>query len=162
MITANAVVGAVLIPVIMIAVSADVIGRYFLDAPIGWVIEFAEYALLAIPFLAMAWLVGYRDGHVRIDLLLQAIPPRWQAVLEAGTSGLAGLTCAAAAWFATLTTVSQYQRGVVTIGIYPVPKYLLISIIVYGLACTAGELFRRAWRAWGRRNDNLASSKAPG
>ncbi|MDP2578140.1 MAG: TRAP transporter small permease [Candidatus Palauibacterales bacterium] len=160
LITANAVVAACLIPVIMVSVSADVIGRYVLDAPIGWVIEFAEYALFAIPFLGMAWLVGYRDGHVRIDLLVQVLPLRWQARLESFTSLVAGLTCAAATWFAVLTTVSQYQRGVITIGIYPISKYLLVSIVAYGLACTTVELLRHAWRAWSRRNAAPAPASA--
>jgi TRAP-type C4-dicarboxylate transport system permease small subunit len=41
----------------MVAVSADVVGRYFLAAPIGWVLELTEYILLYTPFLGMAWLV---------------------------------------------------------------------------------------------------------
>lgn len=144
----NAAIACALLPLIMVSVTADVVARYFLGRPIGWVIEFAEYGLLAVTFLGMAWLVRFRDGHVRVDILLNYLPGRYSRYLETFTSFVAGVTCAAASWFATLTTISQFKRGVLTIGIYPVQKYLLIGLIAYGLAATAVELFRRTLRAW--------------
>jgi len=145
--TALAWLAAGLVLYIMATISADVIGRYFLGSPIGWAIEFAEYALLAIPFLSMAWLVR-EGGHVKIDLVLNALPPPTRATLNAVTNFLAALTCGAAAYFAIATTVSQYERGVVTIGIYPMPKYLLIALIALGLTLGAIELLRATARAW--------------
>lgn len=153
----NAGLACALLPFIMVSVTADVIARYFLGQPIGWVIEFAEYGLLAVTFLGMAWLVRFRDGHVRVDLLLQNLPDKPRRYLETLTSLAAGITCAAGAWFALLTTVSQFKRGVLTIGIYPVEKYLLIGLIAYGLATTAVELMRRTLRAWqGKLDDQPA------
>jgi len=137
---------ALLIPYIMITISADVVGRYLLDRPIGWAIELAEYALMAIPFLSMAWLVRH-NGHVRIDLLLTALGARWRSRLNVLTNLLAAATCGIAAYYAVLTTISQYQRGVTTIGIYPVDKYILIAVVAFGLSLAFIEFMRAAGRA---------------
>lgn len=139
-------IAALLIPYIMITISADVVGRYFLDAPVGWAIEFAEYALMAIPFLSMAWLVQ-QNSHVQIDLLLNALNTRWRSRMNAATNFAAAVTCGISAYYATLATISHYQRGVATIGIYPVEKYLLIAVVAFGLTLAFIEFLRATRRA---------------
>ncbi len=138
---------ALMILGIMVTISADVFGRYLLGNPIGWAIEFSEYALMTIPFLSMAWLVR-QAGHVRIDILLNALGKRNRARLNLLTNVLATMTCGAAAYAATLTTISQYERNVVTIGIYPMQKYLLISVIAFGLTLAFIEFLRATFRGW--------------
>src|SRR5688572_3759233 len=64
-------IAAVLTILIVVGVSFDVLGRYFFAQPIGWVFEATEYALLFIPFLAMAWLVREKSGHVQIELVIE-------------------------------------------------------------------------------------------
>ncbi len=139
-------IAALLVVYVMLTIAGDVVGRYFLNSPIGWAIEFAEYALMAIPFLSMAWLVRV-GGHVSIDLVLNALHRRLRHILNIAVNLLAAATCGLAAYFAILTTLSQYERDVMTIGIYPVEKYLLISVVAFGLGLTFIEFLRAAIRA---------------
>ncbi len=97
-----ATLAGVLLVFVMVSVSADVAGRYVFGRPIGWVVEFTEYILLYIPFLAMAWLVR-EGGHVRIDVVLQALGPGTRSLVNAATSLAAALTCGVAAYWAALT-----------------------------------------------------------
>ena len=145
-----AIVGLLLL-FAMLAVSADVVGRYFLNTPIGWVLEITEYILLYTPFLGMAWLVRRAEGHVRIDLIVKALPPRIQVILNLLVAVIAAVFCAVAAWYAAETTWDHYLRSVETYGIYPIPKWIVLIVIAAGFAFTAVEFARMAvnhYRQW--------------
>lgn len=135
----------VLLLLAMVAVSADVVGRYFLAAPIGWVLELTEYILLYTPFLGMAWLVRRAGGHVRIDVLVTALPARTQIRLNLMVAIVAAVACAAAAYYSGLTTWDHYVRRVETYGIYPIQKWTLLIVIAVGFAFTAIEFARKAF-----------------
>lgn len=143
LLTACAVVVGLLILSTVFLVTVDVVSRYFFSAPLGWVFELTEHILVCVPFLGMAWLVR-GSGHVRIEIVVQTLPPLWQTRFTILAYVLSGLTCAAATYYATATTFDHYARGIVTYGIYPIPKFILIAIIAFGLALTTIEFFRRA------------------
>lgn len=148
-VTASAVVVGVLILMSVLMVTADVIGRYFFHTPLGWVLEVTEHFLVCIPFLAMAWLVR-DDRHVRIDALVRALPARGQIALNIAVSLLGGLVCGVATYFAIETAFDHYMRGIVTYGIYPVPKFMLIAVVAFGLGLSTIEFARRfASLTWG-------------
>ena len=148
-----AALAASLILFMMVSVSIDIVGRYFFNSPVGWVLDYAEYSLVYIPFLAMAWLVRKKGGHVAIDLLPSALSAKPQAILGTLTALIAGATCATAATWAGLTTWDHFTRGTMTIGIYPIPKYSLLAVVGFGFALTTIEFARTAAAAWRRRND---------
>lgn len=142
---AMAALAGVLLVFVMVSVSADVAGRYVFGRPIGWVVEFTEYILLYIPFLAMAWLVR-EGGHVRIDVVLQALGPGTRSLVNAATSLAAALTCGLAAYWAAATTWDNYARDVLTVGIYPIPKFIPLAVIALGLSMSFIEFLRQARR----------------
>ena len=129
---------------IMVSVTIDVVGRYFLGRPVGWVLEAVEYTLLFIPFLGMAWLVR-KGGHVRIDVVLSVFGRRTQAAINSATAAGAAIACGVAAYWAALTTWDHFDRAVTTIGIYPISKYLPIAVIALGFAFTCLEFARQAY-----------------
>ncbi len=141
---ALAAVAAAIILLIALSVCVDVIARYAFRRPLGWPIDYSEYGLVAMTFLAMAWLVR-QNGHVRIDLLLNALsdgPRRWVTAL--GNLVAAGI-CAACAHFAALTAMTQFARGSMTVSIHSAPRYVFSALIAVGLALTAIELARAAF-----------------
>ncbi len=138
-----AAIVAVLILLTVFLVTADVAGRYFFSAPIGWVFELTEHILVCVPFLGMAWLVRH-GGHVKIEIVVQMLPDQWRRRSEALAELLCALACLVAAIYALQTTLDHFSRGIVTYGIYPVPKFLLIAVVTFGLAMTAVEFVLRA------------------
>lgn len=151
LVTTLAVAAGVLTVALMVIVSADVISRSLFSQPIGWATEASEYILLHITFLAMAWLVHQRGGHVRVDLVIDALPTRIRAAMGAITALATMSACSAGAYWAGVTTIDHYQRGVLTIAIYPVPKYLLLIVIAVGFSLTMVEFLRLAlahFRTW--------------
>ena len=51
------IVAGILLVFAMLIISGAVFSRYFLNRPIGWVIEISEYIILFITFLVAAWLL---------------------------------------------------------------------------------------------------------
>lgn len=142
-----AALAGVILLFLMVSVSADVAGRYVFKRPIGWVVEFAEYGLLMIAFLAMAWLVR-ENAHVRIDVVIQGLGEKSRSAVDGVTSLVAAVTCASAGFWAAAASADNYARDVTTVGIYPIPKFIPLSVIAFGLALSAVEFLRRAARAF--------------
>ncbi|TDT77144.1 TRAP-type C4-dicarboxylate transport system permease small subunit [Litoreibacter halocynthiae] len=81
---------AVILLVLALITCIDVIGRYFLDAPLSGAFEMTELLLAALVFMALP-LTTERNEHVEVDLLNMALSPRSQRWLSA----FAGLFSAA-------------------------------------------------------------------
>ena len=72
----------VFLPVIVLVIAVDVVGRYFFNHPFQWSQEVATLALLllfvaAIPFATAA------DGHVRTETMYEKYSPRQRAIADA-------------------------------------------------------------------------------
>ena len=117
-----AVLVGIMVLASMVFVVVDVLLRYFFGAPIGWVIEVCEYFLLFTPFLGMAWLVRQAEGHIRIDVLVQGLSARLQAVFNCWGSLLIGVTLVFGAYYSAISAWGHVVRNVQTPGVYPIPK----------------------------------------
>jgi TRAP-type C4-dicarboxylate transport system permease small subunit len=117
------------------------------------VLEVTEHILFATPFLAMAWLVNRAEGHVRVDIVVNALAPRPKSALNAAVALIGVAVCGVGTYYAGITAWDHYLRNVETYGIYPIPKWTLIQIIALGFAMTTVEFARmfvrhvREWRA---------------
>jgi len=147
----TAIVVAILIVMAMLLVTAEVISRSFFNSPIGWVLEATEAILLYAPFLGLAWLVRRTEGHVRIDVVINAFDGRTQELINAWVAVIAAIVCFIAGSLATSTTWDHIGRAVNTGGIYPIPKYTVLFVIALGLLMTGIEFVRKAlghYRIW--------------
>lgn len=136
-----ALVAAILIFAIMVGTGVDVGMRFIFRSPIGWMLEYTEYALLTILFFGMAWLVRQR-GHVAIELIVDIVPIRAARVMRLTSTAAAGLVSALLAFWAGIATVDDIRRGVETFGIYPIPRGVLFAIVTLGFTLTAIEFCR--------------------
>ncbi len=149
-VVALAVLSGIAILLAMTLVVIDVLGRYFLSLPLAWVNEWTEHLIVFIPFFGMAWLVRRLGGHVRIDLVVNALAPRTQNLLSVWVALLCAGTCAFVAYYAGLESWKNYVRGVQTIGNFPVPKYPLIAAVCLGMGLCAIEFLRLARESYRR------------
>lgn len=142
---ALAVIVGIMVLASMIFVVVDVLLRYFFGTPIGWVIEVCEYFLLFTPFLGMAWLVRQVEGHIRIDIVVQALSARLNAIVDCWGSVLVGVTLIFAAYYSAISAWGHVVRNVQTPGVYPIPKGYLMFVITLGFGLTAIEFLRKAY-----------------
>lgn len=105
----------------MLATSADVVLRFFFDAPLAGAFEITEIAMALVIFAGMS-LAALQREHITVNLLESRLPERvrrWQRFLG---DAVCGLVAALLAWRIALraeallaaretTLVLQFERG---------------------------------------------------
>lgn len=139
-----AILAVVLIVFIMLAVGTDVVMRYFFSKPMIWVGEISEYSLLFITFLGAAWLLR-NEGHVRMDLVLNRLGPRAQAVLNLITSIISAIVCLIIVFYSARATLEAFQTGYFLAAALDVPMGPLLLIIPIGTFLLFIQFLRRGY-----------------
>ena len=131
---------------IMLLISYLVIMRYIFNRPPAWIIEICEYLLLYITFFGTAWLLR-KEGHVRVDLFFQALPPSWKKAFSFGTSLIGSASCFILTLLGLWVTWNNYSRGINSIQTISVPKWCLLWVIPLGSLLLAFQFIRHAKKA---------------
>ena len=142
---ALASVAAGIVIYIVLTIDYEVVMRYFFRRPTTWVIDFTEYALLYIVFLASAWVLR-EEGHVRIDLLLVVLSPKVQRLLNAITSVIAAVACCLLFVFSLWVTWDAFKGGEILWKATIVPKWPVYIIMPIGSLLLTVQFLIRAWR----------------
>jgi len=145
LISACGLLALILVAALAICVGLEVVMRYFFGAPTRWVIEFSEYALLWLAFLAGAWILR-EEGHVRVEMLTELLPPPWQRKFHFVTSWLGAGVCAVFFWVTTDYVVRIQQSGEMLFKSVPLEKWTIMAVMPPGLALLALQFVRRAFR----------------
>lgn len=77
-------VSAAAIIILMLLVTANVIGRYFFNSPITGAPEIACLLMIIIVFPALAW-VALEGKHVKVDFIMDRFSPIAQAITDSIT-----------------------------------------------------------------------------
>jgi TRAP-type C4-dicarboxylate transport system permease small subunit len=128
----------------ILAVSVDVVLRYFFNRPTTWVLEICEYILLYIVFLGAAWVLK-EEGHVRVGLVVDRLNPKTQAVVSVITSIVGAFVCSTLAWYGARITWDHFLRGVPSIEMLHLPQYLILMIIPIGSFLLFVQFLRRSY-----------------
>jgi TRAP-type C4-dicarboxylate transport system permease small subunit len=122
----------------------EVFMRYLFNSPTRWVVEFSEYMLLYIGFLAGAWVLKH-DGHVKIELVTEALPLRLQGALHTVTSLVGAFVCGLFCWYSATYTWEIFWTGEVLFRSVHVPKWAVIAVIPFGMLLLSLQFVRRAF-----------------
>ena len=134
----------------VVMVGLDVALRYFFGRPIIWAVEITEYSLLYIAFLGAAWLLK-KEGHVRVDVVLNLLNPRNQTLVNIITSILGAMVCLVIAWYGAEITWDHFVRGVPSIQLLHTPRFLILMIIPIGSFLLFIQFLRRTYGYLGER-----------
>lgn len=123
--------GNIALAMLMLAVTADVCGRYFLNSPISGVYEIGEtYLMVAIVFLGLAQ--AQRHGaNVRVLFIFELFPARLRLVLEVVYLTATALVFWLIAWRAAETGLNNIVLGRWTTGVVPIPtgpSWLIVAL----------------------------------
>lgn len=139
-----AVLGVVLFIFIMVSVVYEIIMRDFLHRPSIWVIELTAYSLVFIAFLGTTWVLR-REGHVKLDLVLNRLNPGTQSIVNIITSIISAMVCLVIAWFAVKATWTSFELGYTSPTDLAFPKWILLSVISVGSFMLSIQFLRRAY-----------------
>lgn len=118
-------------------ITYDVLARYFLDIASPWSFDLSEYSLVWITFLGAPWVL-MQDRHVRIEILVDALPAPAQRMLGAAMSVVAILVCAILAWRTGIAAVEYVRNDIMMPRIWRIPRIWPYAVVPIGsvlLAC---------------------------
>jgi C4-dicarboxylate transporter DctQ subunit len=124
------VVAVILLIYPVITISLDTVMRYVFNQPQKWVSETTEFCLPLITFLGTAWVLR-KDGHVKMDVVLNQLSPRPLAVMRVITSILGVIICLALIWYGIRVTWEQFQLGYFS-PLLEIPTGPLVAIVPAG------------------------------
>ena len=142
LIEAAATVAASMIVFAMLAVCGGIVMRYFFNQPQTWVIDISAILLLYITFLAAAWLLRL-DAHVKVDLLLKPLHPKYQSFLNIITSIISLAVFLVITWYGAKAAWINFEMGYFLPTQLETPKWIVIVIIPVGAFFLLIQLLRR-------------------
>ena len=125
---ALAAVAGVMLAALAVAIVGDVVLRNLGLQPPAHTFTLTEYSLLYLTMLAAPWLVREK-GHVYIELLTAALSPRARFWLTRVVYALCVLNCGLIFWFGLEVTIVHYQREVIDVRSFDMPRWLLTASI---------------------------------
>lgn len=132
-------------------IGADVVGRNAGLGGIPWSGEITEDILYLLTLLTAPWLL--RQGqHIRVDILLRALPVRAGWLLE-WVGDLLGLACSLYfIWYGWKVLVASYASSAISIKTLVTPEWWLLVPLPLAFALLAIEfLFRMHRLAYSER-----------
>jgi TRAP-type C4-dicarboxylate transport system permease small subunit len=142
---ALAFVAALILLAMVLTVTADIVLRNLTRGGISWANEVTEYALYLITLLAAPWLLR-RGQHVRLDLVLTAVPPRVAWLLEAIGDVLGLFVCLVMLRYGAAMAFDSARLGAITIKNLVFPEWWLLAPLPITFALLAIEFVFRLYR----------------
>ena len=146
---------ALVLLAMVIVVTGDIILRNLIVKGFVWANEVSEYALYLITLLTAPWLLR-RGQHVRLDLILSAVPRRVAWLMEAVGDIIGFIVCLVMIRYAWLMTFEAYRNGSITIKNLVFPEWWLLAPLPACFVLLAIEFvfrFHRLLRSRDRREE---------
>jgi TRAP-type C4-dicarboxylate transport system permease small subunit len=135
--------GALLIA-LMLLVCVAVVLRYFFHSPLGWSVEVSQYIFVFMGNLILAWVL-WREKHVKVDILVDFLGEKSQAIVNSVTSALNTATCFILTFFAGRVTWDLYRTHYFEPTILMTPKWIFIAVITFGFFTLSVQFVRRTY-----------------
>src|SRR5262245_14464541 len=111
-------------------------------AGLEWANEISEAMLYLVTALTAPWLLR-RGQHIRVDIVLRAVPKRVGWLFEWAVDLLGLACCSLIAWYAARAALASFKAGSVSIKTLVTPEWWLLSVLpVAFLALSIEMLFR--------------------
>jgi TRAP-type C4-dicarboxylate transport system permease small subunit len=141
---------ALLFGAIAVVIVLDVVTRNAGLGALPWALEVSEYALPLATFLAAPWVL-FHGAHVRVELLLTALPPAPARALGVAADALGLAVCLVFLHFGIVSALDAWRIGALVIKTLVFPEWWLLAPVPLCSALLAIEFGRRIAAGLGRR-----------
>ncbi len=124
------IIGGTILIVMMVLVSADVLGRYIFNAPLQGTNELVEFLMVGLFYFTVSHAQALRT-HIRVEFLLVYLSPRLRTKLDIFCHSLGLLVFALIAWQSWRAALQAWKLGETTFGLilFPLfPSKILVPI----------------------------------
>jgi TRAP-type C4-dicarboxylate transport system permease small subunit len=144
-----AAIACALLAAMMLMICADILLR---NLPVAWGItrglpwanEISETMLYLMTMLAAPWLLR-RGQHIRVDILLRALPGRVAWTCELIADSLALICCLAMVLYGVKATVASFTTGAMSIKTLVTPEWWALAVLPLAFAVLAVEVIIRMY-----------------
>jgi TRAP-type C4-dicarboxylate transport system permease small subunit len=130
-----------------VSVCLNVLFRYFLNRPMQWVIEFSEYSLLFMTYLGTAWVLR-EGGHVRMDMFVNRLGLRGQALVNSITYFVGGLMCGSLTYYSAYNAWSKFETGIRFESMLRFPMGPIFAVVPIGFFLLFIQFLLMSHRDW--------------
>jgi TRAP-type transport system small permease protein len=139
---------AVLVLIMTLMIGADVVLRNLDAGGVSWSNEVSEYILYLVTLLSAPWLLR-RGQHIRVDILLRAVPKRIAYAMEWIADAL-GLACALYfVWYGWRAMAASYAAGAISMKTLVLPEWWMLAAMPAAFVLVAAEFVFRMHRLAG-------------
>ena len=125
-----------------------------------WLIELTEYLMYAGTFLAAPWVLR-QGSHVRVDMLLVAVPKRLAIRLEQAVDVCGLAISLVLLYYGSAVVADAWRSGMVQYKTWYVPEWLLLLAIPVSAALLAAEFVLRVLRVKDVVRDDYSIADRP-
>jgi len=148
---ALALAGCAVVLAMTVMISADVLLRNVRIIPgvygFAWANEISEAMLYLVTLLTAPWLL--RQGqHIRVDIVLRAVPPRLGWVFEWIADAMGFACCAVIACYGAVATMKSYQSGALSIKTLVTPEWWMQAPLPIAFLLLSIEMLFRMRRLY--------------
>jgi C4-dicarboxylate transporter DctQ subunit len=136
-----AVVAGLLMVAMMVMIVTDVALRNLGYQSSAHLFTFTEYFLLFIPLLGGPWLVREK-GHIYIEVLIGALPPRARRALLQVVLVACLVVSALLAWYGGAVTLQDYLQNEKDVRSLDAPRWMLMACMPLSFGMMALEFLR--------------------
>lgn len=137
----GASIGALCIGAMALFYTAEVVARYFFNAPLNWSGDVSSYLLLVCLFAVLPK-VTLEAGHVAVSFVQERMHATTRQRYEKLLSRLTGTCCLVTAYFVGAECVRQFHEGVLTSQATQISKWWLAAVACAGFALAAVHFLR--------------------
>jgi TRAP-type C4-dicarboxylate transport system permease small subunit len=114
-------------------------------AGLEWSGEISEAMLYLVTLLTAPWLLR-RGQHIRVDIVLRAVPPRLGWIFEWMVDLLSLACCLLIAWYSARAALASFKAGSVSIKTLVTPEWWLLSMLPLAFVALSLEMLFRMRR----------------
>ena len=126
-------VGLGVLAALMFMTAADVILRYLFNRPIAGTFDITMFMMAILVSFGLAY-CAIKKGHVRVDLVVEHLPKRAQAIIDSITGLFAVGLFALITWQSAFYVMTLWSSGVKSMELV-VPFYPYAGMVALGSAC---------------------------
>jgi TRAP-type C4-dicarboxylate transport system permease small subunit len=139
---ALAAAAAVLLGAMALLITLDVVIRNVGLGTIAWVNEVSEYSLPVATLLVAPWLL-HRNEHVRLDVLLTALPRAASRSLEKACDVVGIAICAVFVWYGIKLILDSSRIDSMVVKTLAIPEWWQYALVPVCFSLLAVEFARR-------------------
>ena len=142
------IVAAFLVLAMTLMIGGDVVLRNVGAGGISWSNEVSEYILYLVTLLSAPWLLR-RGQHIRVDILLRALPPRTAYAME-WAADIAGFLCSLYfVWYGFRVAFESFAANAITVKTLVLPEWWMLAVMPVAFVLVTIEFVFRMHRLAG-------------